>query len=271
MKISSSGIVLLLSLLVANSSAQGTLTECGQAIFADSGTIEYKLDSNYDLWEACAFIVRVRNFSYIQFTLEESGISTRDPHAISILGFNEQNLTEIYRLGPPNTEIVREVKGSIAVVIFKSMISAGRGTGFRLTFQGIRNEKPSTPGFDLVFNNEKSSPLQIPFLDNFTDVASTNLMVFTAGAHMLDDLDTSFKLGLSGHMMEEPYCWDYFDVYSFAYVGELIHEQTFCQLETAEKEFLTGGIFIVFFRNYGGRFTKAIMDWGIVNVYSDDA
>ncbi|ODM93249.1 hypothetical protein Ocin01_13432 [Orchesella cincta] len=271
MKISSSRILVVLSFIVASSCAQETLTECGQVIFADSGTIEYKLDTNYDMWEACAFIVRVQNFSYIKFTLEESGINGRDRNAINILGFNEQNLTETYQLGPPNTELVREVKGNIAVVIFKSMISAGTGTGFRLTFQGIRTAKQSPPGFDLVFNNEKSSPLQVPFSDNFTDVASTNLMVFTAGAHMLDEFGIAFKLGLSGHMMEEPYCWDYFVVYSFAFEGEVVLEQTFCELETAEKEFLTGGIFIVFFRNYGGRFTKAIMDWGTITDYYDDA
>ncbi|CAL8130433.1 unnamed protein product [Orchesella dallaii] len=253
---------------VAAISGQETLRECGQIISANSGTIEYKLGETYDMFEACAFIVRVQNFSYIKFTLEESGISGRDRNAITIMGFDENNHTASYILGPPNTELEAEVKGSIAVVIFRSL--SGFGKGFRLGFEGIGESLEKVPGFDMVFNNEKSSPLEIPFSNNFTNVASTNLMVFTDESHMMTEFGEVFTLNLSGHIMEDPYCWDFFSVYSFIYEGNPVLEQTICDMNTATTEFLTGGIFIVLFRNYGGRFTSATVEWGIDYEYYTD-
>ncbi|CAL8130431.1 unnamed protein product [Orchesella dallaii] len=262
--------LLVILSFVAAISGQETLRECGQIISANSGTIEYKLGETYDKFEACAFIVRVQNFSYIKFTLEESGISGRDRNAITIMGFNENNHTATYTLGPPNTELEAEVKGSIAVVIFRSWSISGFGKGFRLGFEGIGGSLETIPGFDMVFNNEKFSPLEIPFSNNFTNVASTNLMVFTNEAHMMTEVGDVFTMNLSGHVMEDPYCWDFFSVYSFTYVTSPVLEQTICDMNTATTEFLTGGIFIVLFRNYGGRFTSATVEWGIDYEYYTD-
>ncbi|ODM91182.1 hypothetical protein Ocin01_15500 [Orchesella cincta] len=61
------------------------LTECGQTVIADSGTIQYKLNQTYDADELCVFMIRFES-GYLQatFSLESNGLSDVDSDAVSI-------------------------------------------------------------------------------------------------------------------------------------------------------------------------------------------
>ncbi|ODM91537.1 hypothetical protein Ocin01_15145 [Orchesella cincta] len=225
------------------------LTECGQTIEVgiDLATIEYKLNQTYEAGELCVFVVRVPNHLSMIFVLDSHGINNEsDPDAITIISFDQTNLQDPIHLGPANTNSSAFVTGNVAFVVFKSSLNSSLGTGFKLTFAAFGPTFENKAGIDVVFNNETSSPLELPTPEYAGE--SHNYIVLTDGAKRIDEKSGSFlRLNVSEEFWMPQYCLDYFWVYSF--LGESVrNEGLICNDQGDKTVFETTGLFIVLFR-----------------------
>ncbi|ODM90077.1 Peritrophin-1 [Orchesella cincta] len=173
----------------------GTLTECGQSIFADNGTIQYKLNENYDAGELCVFMIQFESgFLNTTFTLENHGFGDLDSEAIAVYKCDGE-LGLPTRLGS-HTQKANLTGASGAIVIFRTTSSSG--TGFKLSFKRNAIQSPEMrPGSYVVFNNETYSPLNIP-LSNDTHAFVQNHLVFTSDSKIISEPDTFLKLSVTG-------------------------------------------------------------------------
>ncbi|CAL8130419.1 unnamed protein product [Orchesella dallaii] len=241
------------------------ITECGDTIHANSGTIEYKLNENYDEGEMCAFIIRTDNFPHIAFRLDSHGIHDSDTNAITIVNFPNSNdkVAEYYHFGPPNSIRTRFINGSAAVVIFKS--GSNLGTGFRLSYHASGTPGYPYPGMDFVYNNLTASPVSIPFWDNFTSgYPQKNLIVLTAESKIITDPGTYLKLVV----WESFVCGDFEYFTIFPFDGKSVSRETvYTDDEYADEYrdrrtvFKTKGLFIVEYTQFNAKTGRKRLTW----------
>ncbi|CAL8130437.1 unnamed protein product [Orchesella dallaii] len=227
------------------------VTQCGQTLEADSGTIQYKLGQIYDAGELCAFIIRVPNHSYIHFQLESHGINNySDPNAITIISYDSNIQKDTIHLGPPNANSDAYALGNIAVVIFKTNGNSTLGLGFRVVFEGMGAIVNNVPGLDFVFNNRTNSPLEVPFWDELNGELSRNFIVLTDNAKLITNPGSFLHLSVGEDFVDgEEACLDYFWIYSFQ--GDDVNsEALFCDEDRDRTNFETRGLFIIVFRKW---------------------
>ncbi|ODM88415.1 putative chitinase 3 [Orchesella cincta] len=81
----------------------GTITECGQSIIADNGTVRYKLNEVYDAGELCVFMIKFESGALnTTFSLDDHGLIDSDYNAITVL------LTDPYPIFAGNLGIFQQ-------------------------------------------------------------------------------------------------------------------------------------------------------------------
>jgi len=179
------------------------VTECGQTLHGNSGSIEYKLNQGYDAGELCVFILRHNYTNWnptFRFTLDADGISASDADAITITTFNNYEIVGKWgtpaKLGPPNTNRTATLSGYVAVVIFATNTSTG--TGFKLSFEASGDGVDYTPGWnegvDVVYNDKSASELSLPLRPDVVGTGCVDVITITSGAKVVADPGSQLEL-----------------------------------------------------------------------------
>jgi len=190
------------------------VTECGQTLHANFGSIEYKLDEFYGEGELCVFILRhnYRNSSGFRFELETHGFPeyAHNPIHINTYRDTDTSFRETIYLGPPKLVQVANVKGSVAVVIFKPFTPHNNsGTGFKLNFKALgtpENGDDYVGVNQAVFNDESKSPIQLSLTSNCTGSSCIDVYAITSEAKLVTDPAFYFTLSLS---LYSPQCYQF--------------------------------------------------------------
>ncbi|ODM90963.1 hypothetical protein Ocin01_15719 [Orchesella cincta] len=227
-----------------------TLTECGDTITANNGTIQYKLNQTYDANELCVFMIRFESgFVETTFTLDSNGFSDSDFDAISIF-------RDMAGLGyETNLGLDRQTVsffGYGAIVVFRT--NSSLGTGFQLSFTpDLIVSEENFAGNNVLFDDESESPLSIPFPSNYIESAIHNYFCITSASKVISEPDTFLKLNVTGFFGDvDNSCNNMIEIHSF--LNQLKIEKLICGGEDDGVlfEFATRGIFFVFHRQANG-------------------
>ncbi|CAL8130447.1 unnamed protein product [Orchesella dallaii] len=168
------------------------LTQCGDSITALSGSIEYKLNANYDANELCVFIIRSQRDSKLTLQLEADGISGVDSNAITILSYHDDvnGISVFARLSRQNPTVT--IPNGVAIVVFRT--NGNTGTGFKIDFLATE-DSVWLPGMNKVYNTNEISPLQLPIRSNNTE-KEYDITVITSEAKQITEESSSLQLVL---------------------------------------------------------------------------
>ncbi|CAL8130435.1 unnamed protein product [Orchesella dallaii] len=240
----------------------GALTQCGETIEANSGIIQYKLGQNYEAGELCTFIIRTPQTITTHFNLEEHGISESDPEAIKMSTYGPGGIIFVASMGPPKPAILN-IFGSGAIITFRTKTNLG--TGFRLSFDTVPFTQVELPGKNVVYTNETSASVSLPFPSGYVNELHYNYLVISPGSRYISEPGSNLQLSITPlEGFTTANCSNYLTIHVLELTGSSQWRGNFCNADTSPRVYQTPGIFIVLFHQGGSTPAQVRLNWEVV-------